>query len=256
MSLQVILGGILLYANAAKGVSALQMSRDLDVQYKTAYVLLHKLRETVWKMQDTDLMTGDVEVDGGYMHTYVRPKNKRVDRPDRRLLENQNPQKCVMLVLRERHKPQQGKGAKRTRVFVLRSENEKDIRAVLERNVSPTARIYTDEAQGYTTLSATWPHFVVSHANEYQTDDGVNENQAESYISRFRRMMMGQIHRLNRKYLDVYAAEVAFREDNRRESNGSFVKDVVQKCLLTGPSRDWKGYWQGNKREGDCVLSF
>lgn len=71
-----------------------------------AYVLLHKLLETIWKNRDDDLMTGEVEVDDGYMHTYVRPKNKIEDRADRRLAENQNPNKWVILVLRERYPPQ------------------------------------------------------------------------------------------------------------------------------------------------------
>lgn len=120
---QVILGAVLLYANSVKGLSALQPARDLHVQHKTAFVLLHKIRETLWHTQDTDKLSGEVEIDGGYMHTAVRPKRKQSDRKDRRLAENQNPEKCVILVLRER---KQGKkqGAKRTRVFILPSENE------------------------------------------------------------------------------------------------------------------------------------
>ena len=160
-----------------------------------------------------------------------------------------------MLVLRERHTFRK-KGAKRTRVFVLQSENQADIRAIVRANVHPGAIIFTDEASGYSTLSAGWEHHVVNHSEEYSADDGANENQAESYISRFRRMMMGQIHRLARKYLDVYANEVAFREDRRRFSNGSFVREVMRKCFSLGPSRDWTGYWQGNKRETDSVVSY
>lgn len=58
LPLQKILGAMLLYANAVKGMSALLLSRDLDVQYKTAFVLLHKLRETLFKTRDTDLFKG------------------------------------------------------------------------------------------------------------------------------------------------------------------------------------------------------
>jgi transposase-like protein len=47
LPLQTILAAIVLYVNAVKGISTLQMSRDLNVQHKTAYVLLHKLRETL-----------------------------------------------------------------------------------------------------------------------------------------------------------------------------------------------------------------
>lgn len=255
LPLQLILGAIVLYANAVKGISALQMSRDLNVQYKTAFVLLHKVRETIWHAKDETLLCGEVEIDGGYVHTYVRPKNKKKDRPNKTLAENQNPDKCVMLVLRERH-PQKKKGAKKTRIFILKSENQRDINAVVRANVHPGAVIFTDEGPGFSVLSAGWEHRVVNHSQEYSADDGANENQAESFISRFRRMMMGQIHRLARKYLDVYSNEIAYREDSRRTSNGSTVKDVVAKCLRLGPSRDWTGYWQGNHRETDSVMSF
>ncbi len=47
LPLQIYLGAIAIYANAAKGLSALQLSRDLDVQYKSAFVLMHKLRQSL-----------------------------------------------------------------------------------------------------------------------------------------------------------------------------------------------------------------
>lgn len=254
LPLNVILAGIVLYVNAVKGISALQMSRDLNIQYKTAYVLLHKLRETLFLTQETDMLSGEVEIDGGYVHTHVRKKNKKKDRPNGSLKENQNPDKCVMLVLRERN-PLKKFGAKRTRVFVLPSENQADIMKVVHANVDPHARIFTDEANGYSTLSSGWDHRVVNHSEEYRADDGANENQAESFISRFRRLMWGQIHKLNRKFLDVYANEIATREDLRRRSNGYFAQTLTTRCLKAGPSRDWKGYWQGNKRTRDSMFN-
>lgn len=255
LPLRTILGGVLLYANAVKGISALQMSRNLDVQYKTAFVLLHKIRETLWKTRDTDPLCGRVEIDGGYVHTYVRPENKKKDRVNRTLAENQNPMKCVVLVMREMW-GKKGFGAMRTRIAIVESENQRDINAVVRANVHPTARIFTDESSGYATLSAFWEHSVVNHSEEYQADNGANENQAESYISRFRRMWIGQVHQLRRKYLDVYANEIAYREDWRRCANGSMVKDIFERILGQPPSRDWSGYWQGNKRSHDSVMSF
>lgn len=263
LPLQVLLGAMLLFVNAVKGISALQLCRDLDIQYKSAFVLLHKMRETIFETRDTDLLTGDVEVDGGYMHTYVRPKNKASTRPDRRLLENQNKNKCLILVLRQRHqdiakgRPRRSRlGAERTRTFIIGSENERDVTAIINANVHSSAHIFTDENSAYTLLSAKYEHSVVSHSNEYRADDGANENQAESYFARLRRMFMGQLHRLQRKYLDVYANEVAFKEDSRRESNGDTLLEVLKRCLRVPPSRDWSKYWQGNKRIRDSVVRY
>jgi len=258
LPLQVILAGIVNYANAVKGISALQMARDLDVQYKTAFVLLHKLRETIWKNKETDKLEGEVEIDGGYVHTYVRPKNQKEDRVDRTLAENQNPSKRVVLVMRERHQlgvKVGAAGAKRTRIFILKSENQNDIMKLAREHIARSATIFTDEATGYALLSAGWNHRVVNHSANYRAKCGANQNQAESYIARFRRLMRGQIHKLHPKYLDVYASEIAYREDNRREANGTFVNNLLRMCGNTGPSRDWSKYWQGNKRETDSLIS-
>ncbi len=64
LRLQTLLGAIALFVHSAKGMSALQLSRSLDVQYKTAYVLFHKLRETLWQTQDETPLQGEVEIDG------------------------------------------------------------------------------------------------------------------------------------------------------------------------------------------------
>ena len=49
-------------------------------------------------------------------------------------------------------------------------------------------------------------------------------------------------------YMDRYANEVAYREDTRRKSNGDIFKDIVNRCAKAQVSRDFCGYWQGNKR--------
>ena len=52
LPLKTYLAAIAIYANAAKGLSALQLSRDLDVAYKTAFVLMHKMRESLMEHRD------------------------------------------------------------------------------------------------------------------------------------------------------------------------------------------------------------
>lgn len=202
------------------------------------------------------MFEGDVEIDAAHVHTYVRSKNKKADRVDRRLEPHQNKLRCIVLVMRQRYLAQDRgeEGSMRTRVFVLQSENENDIRALIEENVAAGARLHTDEAPAYTALGARFAHLVVCHEQEYCSDAGVNQNQAESYFARLRRMFMGQIHRYARKHLDVYAYETAFREDRRRNSNRTFVMDTLEKCLQSPPSRDWATYWQGNKRHHDSVM--
>ena len=84
-----ILAAIAVFINGAKGYSALQLSRDLSVDYKTAFVLLHKVREAIEAAREHGALSGEVEVDGAYFGGYVKPANERKDRKDRRLAMNQ-----------------------------------------------------------------------------------------------------------------------------------------------------------------------
>ena len=66
-----LLGAICLFVNASKGLSAVQLSRDLDVQYKTAFVLMHKLREVMAAETRDMRLSGHVEVDGAAFGGHV-----------------------------------------------------------------------------------------------------------------------------------------------------------------------------------------
>jgi transposase-like protein len=84
---------IALFCNGVKGTSALQMNRTMNINPKSAFVLLHKLREAMGAtVQATDELTGTVEIDGAYVGKGPKPANKKADRADRRsmLRDNQN----------------------------------------------------------------------------------------------------------------------------------------------------------------------
>ena len=66
LSLQTYLLAIALFTNAVKSISALQLSRDLDVQYKTAWVLTHKIRESLMEYNLHDKFEGTVEMDAAW----------------------------------------------------------------------------------------------------------------------------------------------------------------------------------------------
>ena len=80
-----LVAAIVMMANAAKGMSALQLARDLHCQHKTAFVLMHKLREALAAETKDTKLHGIVEVDGGYFGGHIRPANLAKDRVDRRL---------------------------------------------------------------------------------------------------------------------------------------------------------------------------
>jgi transposase-like protein len=234
------LTAIALFVNAVKGISALQLGRDLDVSYKSAFVLAHKLREAIEAEQVTVEIGGEgktAEVDGAYFGGHVKPENKKADRKDRRLVAEQTGKRQVVIVARE-HKG-------RTLTFVVAKEAD-GVRIIRQRVLSGTV-VHADEAAGWDALHASYDTRRVNHSIEYKSDAGACTNQAESFFSRLRRAEMGQHHRISAQYLNRYAAEMAWKEDNRRTPNGTQWNAMTGMALAHPVSRNWAGYWQRSR---------
>jgi len=227
------LAAIAIFVNGAKGYSALHLSRDLDVQYKTAFVLAHKLREALGAVQQAQTLDGEVEVDGAYFGGYVKPANRKADRNDRRLLENQTGKRRVVVIMRERNG--------QSLPFVCRSEAE-GVPAIID-TVAEGSTVYADEASAWDILESKFLTKRINHSVEY-ANGATSTNWAESFFSRLRRAEIGVHHHFAGRYLQAYSNEMAWREDHRRVSNGAQYLMVTGAALSHPVSRQWKGYWQ------------
>ena len=225
-----LLAAIVIFVNGAKGVSALQVSRDLDVQYKTAFVLSHKLREAMAREDATQRLSGVVEVDGAYFGGYVKPANVKADRRDRRFKLHQSGKRQNVVVIRER--------AGDMLTFVGKSEAE-GVAHVAAR-VDADAVIHADEATHWDALHSRFVAHRINHSEAYSLN-GACTNQAESFFSRLRRAEIGTHHHIAGPYLNAYASEMAWREDNRRESNGTQAGMVLEAAMDAPVSRTWAG---------------
>lgn len=228
-----ILLAIAIVCNGAKGISALQVGRDLDVQYRTAFVLCHKLREAMAAEMATADVGGVVETDGAYFGGHVRPANLKENRRDRRLAENQTGKRRVVVIARER------KG--RTKTTVVKQES--DGVAFVAKVVRPGSEVHADEASHWDALHAYFETKRINHSLAYSLN-GACTNQAESFLARLRRMVDGQHHGVSPQYLYQYANHAAWLEDHRRLDNGALACRALGLALNHPVSRDWKGYWQ------------
>ncbi|MGF1631867.1 MAG: IS1595 family transposase [Kiloniellaceae bacterium] len=233
MAIRDILAAIAIFANGAKGYSALQLSRDLDCQYKTAFVLAHKLREALGAENRTRTVKGEVEIDGAYFGGYVKPENRKEDRKDLRLKANRSGKRRCVVVMRER--------GGRTLPFVFKGEA--DSLPTIRARVETGSTIYADESSNWDGLHARYETRRVNHSINFRDEDACT-NQAESFFSRLRRAEVGTHHHISGQYLNSYANEMAWREDNRREPNGTQFLLIAAASLAHGVSRQWKGYWQ------------
>ena len=233
LSFMDMLAAICILANAAKGVSSIQLSRDLGVQYRTAFVLAHKIREAIATETQDTILDDECEIDGAYFGGAVRPHNVEALRIDRRLKENRSDKRRVVIALRER--------MGRTLTTVAKREAE-GVQFAMDR-LDRTARLNADEASHWDTLEAFFPVGRINHSEAYSAN-GVCTNQVESYFSRLRRMVGGQHHHVSPQYLHQYAAHAAWLGDHCREPNGKLADRIVWNAMAAPVSRQWKGYWQ------------
>jgi transposase-like protein len=236
MPLRNYLGAIAIFCNEVKGKSALALSRDLGTQYKTAFVLAHKLREAMASELKGMTVGGPgkiVETDGGYFGGYIKPANYKENRRDRRLAKNQNGKRQVVVVVREREG--------RTIPAVFKSESA--ALGFIASRVAKGTEIVADEAASWNDLQARYAMQRIDHQAAY-SDRGVYSNGAEEFFSRMRRAEIGHHHHIAGAYLVRYAQEAAWREDHRRVDNGRQVQGVMGLAMTCKPSVDWSGYWQ------------
>ena len=233
MAYRDLLAAMAIFVNGAKGISALQLSRDLDCQYKTTFVLAHKLREAMGAEMKHRTLSGHVEIDGAYFGGYVKPKNIKTERVDRRLKEHQSGKRRSVVIMRERN------GGSLPFVF----PREDDAAPTIAQRMTTGSTVYADEASCWDGLHARFALKRINHSVAFKDEDACTD-QAESYFSRLRRAEIGTHHHIPGRYLHSYANEMAWREDYRREPNGTQYLMVAAAALGHPVSREWKGYWQ------------
>ncbi len=239
MPVQAYLAAIAVFCNEVKGKNALALSRDLGTLYKTAFVLGHNIREAMASEIKGAHVGGDgetVEIDGGYFGGYIKPANLKENRRDRRLARNQNGKRKVVVVVRERG------GSTLPAVF----KSESAALGWISSRVAPGTKVVADEATSWNDLQTRYDLSRIDHSQAYSVG-GVYSNGAELFFSRMRRGEIGPHHHVAGPYLVRHAQEAAFREDNRRVSNGDQVRHTVGLALSAPPSVDFCGYWQRHK---------
>ena len=236
LPLRIYLLAVVVFCNEVKGKSMLALARDLDVQYKTAFVLAHKLREAMAASMKGLRIGGEgrvAEIDGAYFGGHVRPENRAADRVDRRLAGNKSGKRRVVVAMRERS------GRTLPQVFAGEDAAVPTIRQRIARGTV----VHADESPAWNPLHARFAMQRINHQHGYSID-GACTNAAESYFSRLRRAELGHHHHIAGPYLVRYAQEAAWREDLRRVGNGEQAHGVVGLAMRSPPSVDFCGYWQ------------
>ena len=221
-----------LLCSAKKGISALQLQRELDIgSYRTAWHLAHRIRHAMSKEPLASLLKGTVEADETYVGGKPRPQSGA-----------------------PKSKP--GRGTKKTPVVAL---VERDGRAIAKPTIDATAKtlspiiranvdqsaakLMTDSWRGYITVGREFAggHHTVDHgAGEYARGDA-HVNTAESFFALLKRGIVGSFHHVSPEHLHRYCDEFSFRWDYRSIDNSARTEIAIRQTKGRRLSYRWPG---------------
>lgn len=182
-----------------KGIAAMELSKKLKVHYRTAWYMLHRLREAC--AAQSALLSGIVEVD----ETFIggKEKNKRLSKRSRNA-QIAHEQKQVVLGMRQR-------GGK-TVAHPIEGTDRLTLWNAIQRHIEPGSTLCTDDHPSYKGIERKrFTHNSVNHSDEEYVRGLIHTNGIESVWSIFKRSIHGTWHHLSFKYLSRYIDEAAFR---------------------------------------------
>jgi len=205
---------IYLMCASKKGISACQLERMLNLSYKSAWFLAHRVRHMMTEGPFAKVLSGDIEVD----ETYVGGK-PRYGTGKHKTGRGTKKTPVVALVQRD--------GGVKTRV--VDRVNAKTLHAAILENVDKDSRIVTDEWPGYRGIGKHYGgrHFFVNHSAKQYVNGPIHTNTVESFFALLKRGVVGSFHHVSRKHLHRYANEFAFRWTNRKVDDSQRTKIAI-----------------------------
>lgn len=202
--------------SSKKGVSALQISRETEISYKSALFLMHRIRAGMAELAPPQL-NGTVEVDELFCGGKPRnkgPHNKR----------GRGTKKVPVVGAVQRGGD--------VRYSVVRRLTVAEIKAALREHVDQSSRLLTDESNAYTKLGRTFGggHEVVNHGQREYVRGEVHTNTIEGAFSLIKRGLVGTFHAVSRKHLHRYLSEFQFRYNTRKLDDGQRVVAAIKRC--------------------------
>ncbi len=200
---------IYLMVESKKGISANQIKRTLNVSYKTAWYLCHRIRNAMME-QNPKMLDGIVEVD----ETWVGGKREHVG-------HGYKGNKVIAVGAVERDGE--------TRLQKIDNREKETLRNFIKSHVaSDTKAIYTDDFPAYRGIEDA-KHETVNHSADEWVRGDVNTNSIENVFSLFKRSVMGSYHKVSAKHLDAYLDELEWRFNNRE--NPYLFRDTLLKLI-------------------------
>jgi transposase-like protein len=199
-----------LLANCKNGISSYELARDLGVTQKTAWFMLHRIRESMRDERTHKFgFGGPVESD----ETYIGPNPVKMHKDRKAKLQAQDGLKNGFVGKTAVHGILD-RELRQVRTRVLPNIKRGTLQEMILTNVTPFAKVYTDEALAYDGLAKNYVHKVVNHSQEYVRGQ-VHTQGIENFWSLLKRTLRGTYVAVEPFHLDSSCDEQAFRFNNR-----------------------------------------
>jgi len=209
---------ISLMLSAKKGISACQLSRNINLRRPTVWLIMHKIRNAM-KTDQTQLLQGIVEMD----EAYVGGKPRKMANAEVNKRGRGTKKECVVGIV-ERNGNVKVIHTNKNELKAFNLENLVRKNVNLEKSI-----LMTDEYLGYSGMSNLIEHFQINHQKAYVNGD-IHTNTIEGFWGILKRGIIGQFHRVSKKYLQKYIDEFAFKYNNRKNDESMFNL-LLNSCL-------------------------
>lgn len=213
------LHAIHLLCSSKKGMSAHQIHRMLDITYKSAWFLMHRIRYAMAQEPMASKLSGIVEVD----ETYVGGKSKNMHASVRKekIQGRGAVGKAPVVTLVQRNG--------RVKTIYMENVTGENLKAAMKDCIVPAAQIMTDESPSYSFVQDEFAgHETVNHKlGEYVRGDA-HVNTSESVHSLLKRGIVGVYHHVSKFHLHRYLSEFDFRFNERKVSDGERTLEALK----------------------------
>ena len=216
---------MMLFLSHKRGISSCQLAKDLGITQKTAWKMLHKIRQYM-EMENNHTLSDEVEIDEAFVggKNINRHKDKKVEKCQGRSYKDKVPVFGAI----ERGGNLFAK--------VVPNTQAKTLVPIVKKNVDVGSSVYTD-GWSYKGLEKKYTQMSVDHGKHFYgmilvTDDGeiieITTNRIENAWSVFKRTIKGTYIHVSKKYLQRYVDEFVFRFNTRKISKNDRIELLLQ----------------------------